>query len=594
MPGDPFDLRDLPTSPLNRAAFFAARPVLERLFRLADYRTLYELAQIARESTFEGRALDALDIAPLVSATDLARIPATGPLVVAANHPHGLLDGLALAWVLRRKRSDVRILTNYLLARIPELADLCFFVDPFDGGASAGRSQAGLRAAHLWLKQGGSLVVFPAGEVSHIETERSVHLDSEWRPTVGRLALATGARVLPAFIDGANSPLFYAAGRLHPLLRTLLLPRELLRKRHQPVRLRLGTPMLGPTTAGRITDPVAATQTIRDAVESLREGRASGTPRETRAEAIAREVDRLPASARLVEGGAFSVFVAEADRIPLLLDEIGRLREATYREVGEGTGQARDLDAFDATYLHLFAWNRDQRRVVGAYRIGRTDRIVAAQGVDGLYTRRLFRYDDRLIGRLSPALELGRSFVRSEYQRNYNALLLLWKGIGQLVVRNPEYRILFGAVSISARYADDSHRLLMSFLEQNHRHDDLAALVEGIRPGPSQRPEHGVPRSVEDVDRLVALIEPDGKGMPILLRQYLKLDAQVLAFSVDPEFGDALDALMMVDLTAVEPAILNRYLGRQQAAAFLSRHAPRDESVTSAQHPALDGYAAAC
>lgn len=593
MPGDPFDLRDLPTSPLHRAAFFAARPVLERLFRLRDYRALYERARSGRGSAFEGRALNALDIAPLVSAADIARIPAAGPLVVAANHPHGLLDGLALAWVLRRKRSDVRVLTNYLLARIPELADLCFFVDPFDGGASAGRSQAGLRAAHLWLKQGGSLVIFPAGEVSHLETERGAHLDSPWRPTIGRLALATGARVLPAFIDGANSPFFYAAGRLHPLLRTLLLPRELLRKRHRPVRLRLGAPMLGPT-AGWIPDPVAVTQTIRDVVESLGEERSTGIPRQTRAAAIAREVDTLPASALVVEGGAFSVYAAEADHIPRLLDEIGRLREATYREVGEGTGQSRDLDAFDATYLHLFAWDRDQRRVVGAYRIGRTDRIVTAQGVDGLYTRRLFRYDDRLIGRLSPALELGRSFVRREYQRNYNALLLLWKGIGQLVVRNPEYRILFGAVSISARYADDSHRLLMSFLEQNHRHGDLAALVEGIRPGPSERPEHGVPRSVEDVDRLLAQIEPDGKGMPVLLRQYLKLNAQALAFSVDPEFGDALDALMMVDLAVVEPAILNRYLGRQQAAAFLSRHAPRAERVTSARHPALDSYATAC
>ena len=303
----------------------------------------------------------------------------------------------------------------------------------------------------------------------------------------------------------------------------------------------------------------------------------------------------LPAGARFVEGGAFSVYAAEAHRIPVLLDEIGRLREATYRQVGEGTGRACDLDAFDATYLHLFAWDREQRRVVGAYRIGRTDRIVAGQGVDGLYTRRLFRYDDRLIARLSPALELGRSFVRSEYQKNYNALLLLWKGIGQLVVRSPEYRILFGAVSISARYADASHRLLISFLEQNHRHEDLAALVEGIHPGSARRPDQGLPRSLEEVDRLVARIEPDGKGMPVLLRQYLKLNAQVLAFSVDPDFGDALDALMMVDLTAVDSAILNRYLGRQQAAGFLAQHARRPDAVAPTPQPsALDRYAAVC
>ena len=572
MPGDPFDFDDLPITPLRRAVLSAARPILAWLFRLRDYRTLYASAQRVDGEQFCTKALAALDVCARVASSDLATIPPDGPLIVAANHPHGMLDGLVLANVIARRRPDVRVLANYLLARIPELTDTCFFVDPFETAASAIRSQAGLRAAHLWLKRGGTLVIFPAGEVAPDRDAAGSPRDSTWRSTVGRLALATGARVIPAFISGSNSAFFYAAGRMHPALRTLLLPRELLAKRHGAIDVRLGAPLIPPTLrAGH--DARALTDAVRNAADRLRTGASRMSSGGASAAAIAREVEALPSAALLVESGALQVFVADRRDIPLLLDEIGRLREITYRAIGEGTGRERDLDEFDATYLHLFACDRIHQRVVGAYRLGRTDRIVGSHGTAGLYTGRLFRYDDRLIRRLSPALELGRSFVRAEYQKNYNALLILWKGIGQFVVRNPQYRTLFGPVSISARYADASHQLLMSFLEQNHRQDDLAALVDAIHPGPSARPAGKLPSSVTDVDRAIAAIEADRKGMPVLLRQYLKLNARLLAFSVDPDFGDALDALMMVDLATVAPAILARYFGRTGAAAFLARHA---------------------
>ena len=289
--------------------------------------------------------------------------------------------------------------------------------------------------------------------------------------------------------------------------------------------------------------------------------------------AIAAEIGQLPAESCLVQSGAFQVFLTEPNQVPVALREIGRLRELTYRAVGEGTGRELDLDSFDKRYLHLFSWDRERTRIVGAYRLGRTDRIMATAGVDGLYTRTLFRYDERLIARLSPALELGRSFVRAEYQKNYNALLLLWKGIGRFVATHPEYRVLFGPVSISCRYSDSSHRLLIAFLQQNHRDSDLADLVEAINPRVlNPAPARAIPRSVEEANRLVTEAESDGKGVPILLRQYLKLNAKLLGFNVDPRFGDALDTLMMVDLTTVDDAILNRYLGRQATAEFLARH----------------------
>ena len=593
MPGDPFQIDGLPSTPLRRAALVAARPFLSWLLQLRTYRALYVQAQAAPKKAFERRALETLDIHPILSPRDFRLIPDRGPLVIAANHPHGALDGLLLAAVLRDARPDVRILANHLLSRIPELAELCFFVDPFGGPTAAARSQAGLRAAHVWLKRGGSLIVFPAGEVAHTRRPDESYADSPWRPTIGRMVLATGAQVMPAFIEGVNSRLFYAAGRVHPALRTALLARELLRTRGRAVTVRLAQPLAARDLAGVADDAAQATHVIRRAVEGLRhEGRLKADAPTTsyvvsgssRTDSIAREIAGLPNQSCLVESGAFQVFCTEATQIPSALREIGRLREVTYRAVGEGTGRSVDLDRFDNRYLHLFSWNRDRRQIVGAYRIGQTDRILATHGVEGLYTRTLFRYDDRLIARLSPALELGRSFIRAEYQKNYNALLLLWKGIGQFVGRHPDYRVLFGPVSISSRYCDGSQRLLMAFLQQNHLDRDLAELVEAINPSavrPAAALSSAIPQSIDDANRLVAQAEADGKGLPILLRQYLKLNARLIGFNVDPHFGDALDALMMVDLTAVDSAILNRYFGRQEAADFLARH-QRERSVRAA------------
>jgi len=578
MPGGPFHITDSATTPAGRAATAVARPLLSWLLELRTYRALYAVAQSRSDEPFECRALAALEIEPQATHEERARIPSCGPLIVASNHPHGAVDGLVLASILRRRRSDVRILTNHLLARIPELADLCFFVDPFGGVAANGRSQAGLRAAHLWLRSGGALIVFPSGEVAHRAGTCGSRIDSPWRTTVGRLALSTGANVLPAFIQGTNSRLFYRAGRVHPTFRTALLARELLKKRGQVVTVRLAAPLLRHDLAVTAGDAAAATELIRQQVDRLGDGRLE--PRDTQPiKSIPSEVERLPADACLVESGAFQVFLAEASRIPLTLREIGRLREVTYRRVGEGTGRELDLDVFDDRYLHLFSWDRQQRQVVGAYRIGPTDRIIATHGVDGLYTRTLFRYDERLIARLTPALELGRSFVRPEYQRNYNALLLLWKGIGRFVARHRQYRILFGPVSISSRYSDSSQTLLMAFLQQNHLNRDLADLVQAIHPRTfNPAPPDAIPRSIDQANRLVVQAERDGKGVPILLKQYLKLNATLLGFNVDPDFGDALDALMMVDLTAVDVGILNRYLGAEEAGRFLAYHRTRDSA----------------
>jgi putative hemolysin len=272
----------------------------------------------------------------------------------------------------------------------------------------------------------------------------------------------------------------------------------------------------------------------------------------------------------LIESGAFQVFCATAADLPAVLPEIGRLRELTFRQVGEGTGLARDLDRFDERYQHLFVWDRVHRAIAGAYRIGATDVL----GVEHLYTRTLFEYDEGLLSQIGPALELGRSFVQPAYQRDFSPLLLLWKGISRLVSQQPRYRRLFGVVSISDLYDSTSRQLLLKFLQTTKFDADLGRLVRAKNPPAPPRGEFVdavTVERIEDVSALVRQIEPDGKDIPVLLRQYLKLNARLLGFTVDASFGNVLDGLVVVDLDHVQPAILARYMGKSESRDFLSQ-----------------------
>ena len=547
MPVDPFPF-DPPSSLPSRAAAYVARPLLSRLNTVDGLLTIYRETRQGPPDTFGDRVLAAMNISIAADRDMIGLIPASGPAIVTANHPHGALDGLALLAAVRQVRPDVRLLANRLLSIVPELRASCCFVDPFGGAAAVRRSLGGLRDAHRWLRRGGAIIMFPAGEVAPRLAEDGVPVERAWLQTAARLAASTGAVLVPAHIDGANTPRFYRAGRLHPLLRTALLPREFFHKRNARVRVSFASALTPPADPGELT--VCAQQA------SVALGRTS----------CETEIASLPSDALLVDASRYRVYLARAREIPRTLGEIGRLRAIAFRTAGEGTGADVDLDAFDSEYLHLFAWDRVEKRIVGAYRVGVVSEIVGRRGVAGLYTRTLFDYGPTLLEALGPALELGRSFVSPEYQRNHQALLLLWRGIGAFVSRSPEHRVLFGPVSISARYCDASHALLTAFLERHHLDPELARLVTPRHPRPRiGAHDSAVPADTDQADRRIRQIESDGKPMPVLLRHYLKLHARALGFSVDPGFGHVLDALMAVNLREVPPNLLRRYLGAQSA-----------------------------
>lgn len=291
------------------------------------------------------------------------------------------------------------------------------------------------------------------------------------------------------------------------------------------------------------------------------------------------EIDALPPGQRLVDRGRFQVYCTRAGQIPWTLQEIGRLREVTFRAVGEGTGRCSDVDLFDAFYLHLFVWDAPAAAIAGAYRLGLVDEILARYGKRGLYTHSLFKYRTRMLNALNPAIELGRSFVRAEYQRSFAPLLLLWSGIARFIERSPQYAVLFGPVSISGRYASASRRLIVEYLSAYSVDTRLASQVRARRPfrdgAWTSTPNAGIPtpRSIDELSRRIAQIEHDGKGVPVLLRQYLQLGGRLLGFNLDRDFADTLDGLIMVDLRQVEAAVLARYMGERGAAAFRAHHA---------------------
>jgi len=528
---------------------------------------------------FSTRALAELDVSIAITGEDLHKIPSSAPLIIVANHPLGALDGLLLLALVSRVRDDMKIVGNSLLRSIEPLADRLLPVDVFGRtSAAVRRNGVALRSAIKWLERGGCLGMFPAGEVAHDETPDGRILDAAWQHTAADLAIRTGAKIVPVFIEGRNSRLFRAAGRIHPLLRTALLPRELWTKRHSQIEMRVGAAIDSGTLA-RVPGSHERTASLRSGIEALAVApspaevwiplaRQQPIAQRGFAMAIDANIDAIQ-HAVLLESGGFQVFCARAADLPAVLPEIGRLRELTFRHAGEGTGLSRDLDRFDETYRHLFVWDRTRKEIAGAYRVGATDEIAA---VDGLYTRTLFDYDESLLKQIGPALELGRSFIRPDYQRDFSPLLLLWKGISRLVAQEPRYRRLFGVVSISDRYASSSRQLLVKFLQTTRFDKDLGRLVKARNPPPPPRAgfvESTTVERIEDVSALVRRIEPDGKDIPVLLRQYLKLNAKLLGFTVDETFGNVLDGLVLVDLCDVAPAILSRYMGKEEARRYV-------------------------
>ncbi len=586
------DLSRVIHRPINRNLFGMLQGPVERFLSIDRINYHHEclhqklFSGVFNQNLFE-TMLDVLNIRYTCDRADLDRIPDEGPLMVVANHPFGGIEGIIMGAMMLRVRPDVRIMGNYLLKEIAGLGDWIFSVNPFDNRQTRDSLQ-GLKQSLSWVKHGGALVVFPAGEVATWDSSKGLVSDSDWSPHVASLIRFTRATAVPVYFPGQNSVLFSMAGMVSPGLRTMLLPRELANKTSRTFTIHIGRPIPW-SHLQRHTGDSSIIDYLRINTEVL-QLRSRGKPssfrgftispiRKSRMEPIMppvpgemleRELNALPAGQLLIRQGNFSVHIAQSGQIPNLLKEIGRLREKTFRQACEGTGRSVDLDHFDRYYLHLFLWNNESSEVVGAYRLGLVDRIVRQYGGKGLYTSTLFRFHPEFYHDLTDAIEFGRSFIRCEYQKKFNTLILIWRGIGEFINRNPHYQILYGPVSISHDYQSVSKNLLVRFLTQTRMNTRLSPYVTPRRPFRTSRIRflesesiRNAFQDIEDISFVISEIEKDGKGVPVLLKHYLKLNGKLLGFSVDRDFSGVVDGLLMVDLRDANTKLVKRFMGKK-------------------------------
>jgi len=572
-------------------------PVIDRIIGLHLIRQMQRRSNAMSPDLSQLQRLNLLSgIRGVVSDEDVARIPSSGALLVVSNHAYGGADPQVLATMLDRVRPDVKFIANRIMADLPVVQGRVFVANVLHERDGAGENRRTLRQVIEWLKAGHCVCVFPAGEVSHIRWGRWRSVDGHWQTQVARIARLTNATLLPIFIDGENSWQFQLIGLLHPLLRTLMLAREYVRAAGKSIRIVVGTPIPADELLAHGDDNdimrylrvrTYLLRTRLDRRRNLPPTHISPLPVPDRPQHdsadFAAELAALPPEALLLRAHELEVYITRSERIPLTMLEIGRLREISFRSVGEGTGKALDIDRYDSRYMQMLVWNARTQEVVGGYRLGFTDEIMRDQGIDGLYTSTLFSYPPSAMKALGPAIEIGRSWIAPGWQRKPMPLLLLWRGLSQVAVHNPRYAIMFGPVSISDEYQSMSKKLIMAFLERYREVGDFAQQVKPRKPPENEPfldwdPEHtrAVVRSMQDVDRLVREIESNGRSVPVLLRQYLKLNARVIAFNVDPDFGNVVDALIYLDLRIMPPRLQDFYFTPEGATSFRAFHGTQE------------------
>ncbi|AUV02397.1 2-acyl-glycerophospho-ethanolamine acyltransferase [Phytobacter ursingii] len=512
------------------------------------------------------QVLEHLQIRCTIPAYDLEQIPEQGPLVIIANHPTGTLDGLALMYAVSRVRRDVKVVTNRMLSHLEPLSSLFIPVDNMGGGRTR---KASLQQMEAQLQNGGALIFFPAGEVSRL-TRKGIR-DGKWHPGFIKLAAKFRAPLLPVWINARNSPLFYASALLSDTLPMLLLMQQMFRRRGTPLPITIGQRIAWDSWHSPSLSPRDLADKCRKHVRRLGK-KAPGVFRtecaiarpEDRA-TLRRELSRAECLGRTADGKIIYLWQRQGQEDAPLLRELGRLREIAFRAVGEGSGKRRDTDRYDDDYLHLILWDDSDLEIVGAYRFMPTARQVEAHGPQGLYSYSLFHYDERMSEVLQHGIELGRSFIQPRYWGR-RGLDYLWSGIGAYLARYPQYRYLFGPVSISGGFPPAARDLLVAFYRLWFPAN--WPLAESRRPWPATLPDVLAQFTgedyTEDLTRLKSLLGNLGCGIPPLYKQYSELcepgGVQFIDFGCDPDFNNCVDGLVLVDLTYLKANRYERYI----------------------------------
>ena len=564
--------------------------ILMKVLKISTLNDIYNRNKHLEKVDFLNGILHEFQIKFEIPEEDLKRLPKDGAYITVSNHPLGGIDGILLLKLMLEQREDFKIIANFLLHRIEPLKPYIMPVNPFEDRKDVKSSIAGFKNAIKHLQEGHPLGVFPAGEVSTYRDGKLL-VDKPWEEAAMKLIQKAEVPVVPIYFHAKNSTLFYKLSKIIDTFRTAKLPSELLTQKRRTIKVRIGRPisvadqkehqsldefsefirkktyMLSnsfdekgnllsnisstlkvPKPPKRIVTPISK-DIMNQEVEALRKG-----------------------DCRLLQSKNYEVFLATSTEIPNILREIGRLREITFREVGEGTNEAIDLDTFDTYYHHMFLWDSEQQLVAGAYRMGLGSEIYAKYGIDGFYLQDLFRFEPELFKMMSESIEMGRAFIIKEYQQKPMPLFLLWKGIVHTTLRYPEHKFLIGGVSISNQFSNFSKSLMIEFMKSHYYDPYIAQYVHPkkefkvkLKDADKDFVFDETEADLNKFDKIIDEVEPGALRLPVLLKKYIKQNAKLVAFNVDPLFNNSVDGLMYIKIADLPESTVKPVMEEFQA-----------------------------
>lgn len=525
------------------------------------------LAQNSHLKGFEfvDAVLDYFDFDYAVSSNDLQNIPTSGKVVIIANHPLGGLDALCLLRLIGQIRKDVKIVANDFLAGFDALNSLIITIDNY----KLKQSKSDIKKIYEALNKEEALIIFPAGEVSRA-TAKGIK-DPAWNKGFLNFSQNTNAPILPIFLDAKNSKTFYTISVINKTFSTLLLSHEMFNKKSKRINIKVGQIIPNENIAPKGIDKKFLLNLYRKHLYSLKKGKKSFFETQS---AIAHPVSRIDLLNELKKSKLIGqtldgkkIYLYDYTEDSIVLKELGRLRELSFRKVGEGVNKKRDTDKYDIYYQHIILWDENELEIVGSYRIGNSDFIFKNIGVKGFYSNNLFKYNEEFTPYLRNSIELGRSFVQPKYWGT-RALDYLWFGIGAYIKNNPNIKYMFGPVSISATLPTVAKDMMIFYY--NHYYGNKDTLIEAKTPYQYSNNLNEIKEIFDLNDKkkdfkfLKSTLANIGVSIPTLYKQYSEIaiddGVKFLGFNVDNNFGDCIDGFILVEVAKIKDSAKQRYM----------------------------------
>lgn len=563
--------------------------LLMKVTRLSSINKFYDKVAHLGCEEYADAILNHFEIDYEIPEDDFKRLPKDGSFITISNHPLGAIDGILLMKLMLPQRQDFKIMANFLLQRMVPLEPYILPVNPFEEHKGARSSIAGFKNALQHVRDGHPLGIFPAGEVSTHKEEKLI-VDKPWEEAALKLIRKAEVPVVPIYFHARNSKLFYRLSKWADVFRTALIPSQVYSQRNRPIKVRIGQPISvqiqkEQENLEEFTD-LLRRKTYILANAYVKERLINQIPTSLkipkppkkiasamRKEVMQGEIDKLrEKDCRLLQSKNYEVFLAKEKDMPFILKEIGRQREVTFRAIGEGTNKAIDLDVFDSYYHHLFLWDDDDKCIVGAYRMGMGSEIFPKYGIDGFYLQDLFRVEPELYEMMRNSIEMGRAYIVKEYQQKPMPLFLLWKGIVHTTLRHPEHKYLIGGVSISNQFSNFSKSLMIEFMKSNYWDPYVAQYIRPkkefkvkLNDADKEFVFDETQADLNKFDRLIDEVEPGNLRLPVLIKKYIKQNAKVVAFNVDPLFNNSVDGLMYIKIADLPESTVKPVMEEFQA-----------------------------